>query len=241
MNPFTSQDMKWTWLQMIQEPKHQHVKLQGLGCLPTRSTHPERYSRNPRQHDLSVQIQRLKCPFIEKVWLPKLWASTMPSIWTCGRPNSDKGARRYGPRNPFCVVSPKPVQIIFQGRFGDLIFVSKEINEYQHWRKFRAIQPGHWVCIIWSPDVGDMVPARKGCESGKSGWGWFYGNQVPFSPKEDLVQGKVEHAPTLPKGINTPPWDPKERWSIHPFIRESPTRRRSTGRKPTTAASPWVA
>jgi hypothetical protein len=26
----------------------------------------------------------------------------------------------------------------------------------------------------------------------------LYGNQVPFSPKEDLVQGKVEHAPRLP-------------------------------------------
>jgi hypothetical protein len=86
--------------------------------------------------------------------------------------------------------------------------------------------------------VGDMVPARKGCESGKSGRGWFYGNQVPFSPKEDLVQGKVEHAPRLPKGINTPPWAPKEGWSIHPFIREPPTRRRSTRRKPPATASP---
>jgi hypothetical protein len=60
-----------------------------------------------------------------------------------------------------------------------------------------------------------MVPARKGCESRKSGRGWFYGNQVPFSPKEDLMQGKVEQAPRLPKGINTPPWAPKEGWSIH--------------------------
>jgi hypothetical protein len=24
----------------------------------------------------------------------------IPSIWTCGRPNSDKGARRYGPEIP---------------------------------------------------------------------------------------------------------------------------------------------
>jgi hypothetical protein len=31
------------------------------------------------------------------------------------------------------------------------------------------------------------------------------GNQVPFSPKEDLVEGKVEHAPRLPKGINITP------------------------------------
>jgi hypothetical protein len=29
------------------------------------------------------------------------------------------------------------------------------------------------------------------------------------------VQGKVEHAPRLPKGINTTPWVPKE-GSIHP-------------------------
>jgi hypothetical protein len=29
-----------------------------------------------------------------------LWALTLPSIWTCGRPNSDKGARRYGPEIP---------------------------------------------------------------------------------------------------------------------------------------------
>jgi hypothetical protein len=83
-----------------------------------------------------VQIQRLKCPLMAKVLLPKLWASTIPSIWICGRPNSDKGARRYDTRNPYCVVSPKSEQIIFQGRFGDLIFVSEERNEYKSWRKF---------------------------------------------------------------------------------------------------------
>jgi hypothetical protein len=33
--------------------------------LPMRSTQPERYSR-PEQQDLSVQIQRLKRPLIEK-------------------------------------------------------------------------------------------------------------------------------------------------------------------------------
>jgi hypothetical protein len=51
----------------------------------------------------------------------------------------------------------------------------------------------------------DMAPARNGYESGKSGRGSFYGNQVCFFPKEDLVQGKVEHAPRHPKGINTTP------------------------------------
>jgi hypothetical protein len=32
------------------------------------------------------------------------------------------------------------------------------------------------------------------------------------------VQGKVEHAPKLPKGINTSPWVPKEGIGIDPFI-----------------------
>jgi hypothetical protein len=58
--------------------------------------------------------------------------------------------------------------------------------------------------------MGDMVLARQGYKIGKSGRGWFYGNQVPISPKEDLVQGKAENAPRLPKGINTTPWAPKE-------------------------------
>jgi hypothetical protein len=66
----------------------------------------------------------------------------------------------------------------------------------------------------------------------------FMENHVPFSPKEDLVQGKVEHASRLHKGKNTLPWAPKEGGSIHPFIRVRPTRRRSTQRKPPAAASP---
>jgi hypothetical protein len=48
-----------------------------------------------------------------------------------------------------------------------------------------------------------MALERKDCESGKSGW--FYGNQVYFSPKEDLVQGKVEHAQRHPTDINRTP------------------------------------
>jgi hypothetical protein len=66
--------------------------------------------------------------------------------------------------------------------------------------------------------MGDMVPARKVCESGKSGRGRFYGNQVCFSRKEDLVQGKVEHASKAPKGTNTIPWVPQDGYplkSIH--------------------------
>jgi hypothetical protein len=59
---------------MDQGPKHQHVKLWGLGGLPMRSTQPERYSHSPEQHDLSVQILRLKRPLMVIVWLPKLWA-----------------------------------------------------------------------------------------------------------------------------------------------------------------------
>jgi hypothetical protein len=76
--------------------------------------------------------------------------------------NADKGARSYGPRNPCYAVSPKSEQ---------MIFISKESNKYESWSKFRAIQPGYRICIIWCPDVGDMVPASKVCESGKSGRG----------------------------------------------------------------------
>jgi hypothetical protein len=102
MKPVTCQDTKWTRFQTTQGPKHQHVKLRVLRCLPIRSTQPERYSRSPGRHDLLVQIRRLKRPLVAKVWLPTLWASMIPSIWTCGRPNSGQQARRYGPRNASC-------------------------------------------------------------------------------------------------------------------------------------------
>jgi hypothetical protein len=70
MKPDKSQDTRWTWLQMARGPKHQHAKLWGLECLPTRSTQPEWYSRSSGQHDLSVQIWRLKRSLMAKVWLP---------------------------------------------------------------------------------------------------------------------------------------------------------------------------
>jgi hypothetical protein len=197
MKPVTSQDTKWTRLQTTQGPKHQHAKLRGLGCLPMRST-------QPRDILGAHGIRRLKRPLMAKVWLLKLWASTIPSIWTCGRPYSNKGARRYGPRNPCCAVSPKSEPIIFQGRFGSYL-------RFQGKKRIPKMKIISWhttwtpIWNIWSPDVGDMAPARKDCESGKSGRGWFYGNQVCLSPKEDLMQGKVEHAPRHPKDINTTP------------------------------------
>jgi hypothetical protein len=120
MKPDTSQDMKWTRLLMNQGPKHQHVILRGLGGLLTRSTQPERYSRSPEHHDLSVQIQRLKQPLMAKVWLPKLWAFTIASISTYGRPNYVQGAMRYGPRNASCADKSEIRQIIFRGCFGIL-------------------------------------------------------------------------------------------------------------------------
>jgi hypothetical protein len=46
--------------------------------------------------------------------------------------------------------------------------------------------------------VRDMVQVMKRCESGKSGRGRVYGNQIPFSPKEDLMQGMADHIPRLP-------------------------------------------
>jgi hypothetical protein len=42
-----------------------------------------------------------------KFLLPKLWASTIPSIWTYRRPNSGQGARRYDPEMSAAHTSPK--------------------------------------------------------------------------------------------------------------------------------------
>jgi hypothetical protein len=148
MKPVTSQDKKWTILQRTQGLKHQHAKLQGLGCLPTRSTQSERYSRSPGQHDLSVQIWRLKRPLMAKVWLPNLWVSTIPSIWTCGRPNSDKGARRYGLQNPYCAISPK----------SDRLFSKAVLGSYlrfwgNHWIPKLEIISWH---TIWTPNQENL-------------------------------------------------------------------------------------
>jgi hypothetical protein len=60
--------------------------------------------------------------------------------------------------------------------------------------------------------VGDMGSARQGYKIGKSGWGWFYGNQICLASKQDFMEGKGELDPWLPKGINKTPWAPKEGW-----------------------------
>jgi hypothetical protein len=49
-------------------------------------------------------------------------------------------------------------------------FPRKEMNTKVEFN-FVAHSLDTQICIIWSPDEGDMVPARKGCESGKSGRG----------------------------------------------------------------------
>jgi hypothetical protein len=53
----------------------------------------------------------------------------IPSIWTCGRPNSDKGGRRYGSRNPCCAVSSKSDILFSEVVLGILSsFLRKSIN-----------------------------------------------------------------------------------------------------------------
>jgi hypothetical protein len=76
---------------------------------------------------------------------------------------------------------------------------------------------GNFVHTIRTPNLHYLESGCGRYGAGKEGprirkiWArLIFGNQVPFSPKEDLVQGKVEHAPRLPKVINTPPWEPKE-------------------------------
>jgi hypothetical protein len=48
-------------------------------------------------------------------------------------------------------------------------FQRKEMNTKVEDNFMAHNQPGHRICIIRSPYVGDMAPARKGCKSGKSG------------------------------------------------------------------------
>jgi hypothetical protein len=45
--------------------------------------------------------------------------------------------------------------------FEDLIFISKETDEYERWRNFRAIQFRVGICLIWSPYMGDMTSAKQ--------------------------------------------------------------------------------
>jgi hypothetical protein len=102
------------------------------------------------------------------------------------------------PEMPAAQTSPESDRLSSEAVLGILSsFPRKPMNTkvgYNFMTQFR-----HRICIILSPDVRDMTLGRNGCESGNSGRGLFYGNQFCFSLKEDLVQGKVEHSPRLPK------------------------------------------
>jgi hypothetical protein len=205
-----------------------------------RSTQLERYSRSPGQHDLSVQTRRLKRPLMAKVWLPKLWASTIPSICTCGRSNSGQVARTYGPGDASYADKSEIRQIMFQGCFRILSsFPRKPINTkvgdnfvaHNMDTEFALFGVRTWE--IW-------------CQQGRAV------NQGNLD-EADFMEIKF---PSLPRKIwcmprwSTPQGSPRvwiqplgalRGWSIHPFIRETPRRRRSDGRKLTVAASPRVA
>jgi hypothetical protein len=241
MEPVTIQDTKWTILQMTQGPKHQHVKLRGLSGLPTKSIQSERYSRSLEKHDLPTQVRKFKCTLMPKIWIPKLCASMIASNWTCRIPNLGQGARRCGPRNNCCADKSKRRQIIFHGRFGILSLFTKKPMNTKVGDNFVEDNLDTEFALFGVRTWGIWRRQGRAANQEKFGRCWVYGNQIRFSPKEDLVQGKLEDAPRLPKGINTTPWAPKEGGSIHPFIREPPTQTKGTGRKPTAAASPRVA
>jgi hypothetical protein len=94
-----------------------------------------RYSHSPEQHDLSMHIRKLKRPLMAKCWLPKLWTMLRASICTYGKPNSVQGARDMPPPGNTCWADKSEIrEIILRGHFGDLVFFSKETNEYKSWR-----------------------------------------------------------------------------------------------------------
>jgi hypothetical protein len=83
------------------------------------------------------------------------------SIWTYGRPNSDQGARRYGPRNASCVDKSEIRQIIFWGCFGILSsFPRKAINT-----KVNIIL----LHTTWTPNLHYLESGRGRYGAGKEG------------------------------------------------------------------------
>jgi hypothetical protein len=70
--------------------------------------------------------------------------------------------------------------------------------------------------IIWTPNLHYFESRHGRYGAGKEGANQENLDEDDFmetkfiSPKEDLVQGKAEHAPRLPKGINTTPLVLKE-------------------------------
>jgi hypothetical protein len=234
MKPVTSQDTKWTRLQTTQGPKHQHVKLRGLGCLPTRSTQPERYSRSPGQHDHSLQIRRLKRPLMAKVWLPMFCASTIPSIWKCGRTNSGQGARIYDPRIPV----------------ASWVRNQNRLSSKAHLEILSSFPRN-----VMNTKVGEnFVPYNQDTEFALFGvrtweiWRWqgrstnqeSLDEAVFLKPSSLLSLGRYRGR----KGGARP--KAPQRHKYNPLGAQGgaidlPTRRRSTGRKLTTAVSPQVA
>jgi hypothetical protein len=146
MKPVTSQDTRWTWLQMTQRPKRQHASLQGL---------------NQKTAKLAWQ------GFKPKPWRKRRQRPTCKCTQIRDHARSNRGANR--------------------GQTGP-----------------------KWA---WVGRPGPTGPAHSGP-----------GSRPPFSLGACLFIASASAG----------------RY-IHPFIRESPRRGRSTGRKPTAATSPRVA
>jgi hypothetical protein len=124
------------------------------------------------------------------------------------------------------------------------------------WRSYLLFQGKKWIPMLeeisWhttrTPNLHYLESGHGRYSIGKAGLQnrnvWT--RLILWKPSSLISQGRSRARkggahPRLPKGINTTPWAPKEVWSIHLFIRELPTRRRSTRRKPTAATSPRVA
>lgn len=92
--------------------------------------------------------------------------------------------------------------------------------------------------------MGDMTSTRKGCETGKSGRGWFYGNLVCLTPKQRSRGTQGEARPKARLGYKYNPLG-VPRTSIDPSItREPPNWGTHTGgsRRPPSSTLPrrWL-
>ena len=201
-----------------------------FGGLPMRSTQPEKYSR--KQHDLSVRIQRLKRPLMEKGWIPKLWASMRASIWTYGRPNSGQGARRYGPRNTCCADKSEN-----QTDFLPRLF----------WGSYLRFQGKQWIPkleiiswhTIWTPNLHYLESVHRRYGVGKEGLRnrKIWTRLILWKPSLLLSQGRSRARqggtrPKAPQGHKYNPLGAQGRGSNPPRTRRKPRAKTGGRRRP---------
>jgi hypothetical protein len=122
--------------------------------------------------------------------------------------SSDKGARRYGPQNSCCAVSPKSDRLSSDAVLG---IVSSFL------RKPTNTKVADNFVTIWTPNLHYLESGRGRYCAGKEGVRIrkIWTRMILWKPSSLLSQGRSRtrqggERPKAPKGVNTAPWVPKE-------------------------------